>query len=234
MRMMEKAARMRRRRSPRRRRSKQRSDGQAKRDLKRVSESYMAEALGDLDASEVRETSQSSFRIMCYEYLAEESNSKQRQSKNASPEKIPFVQLPQSKSAETSHPLDLTELTIGSPNPTQSPRPLPPFTHNPNPPRQLPRAHVIAMIKNLSHDQPLHRREPREDRRHPIEEDPVAVMHVRPDGPGQRSIEHRRRHLDLHRGEPGSVFQRVQGRGVFGVPGWVHGFGDHVACVGDS
>ncbi len=145
--------------------------------------------------------------------------------------KNPFVQLPQSNSAETSHPVDLT---IGSPNPTQSPCPLPPFPHNPNPPRQLPRAHVIAMIENLPHDQPLHRREPRQDGRHPVEEDPVAVMHVRADGSGQRGVEQRRRHLDLHRGEPGAGFQRGQGRGVFGVPGWVYGFGDHVACVGDS
>ena len=144
---------------------------------------------------------------------------------------LPLVQLPQSDSAETSHPVDLTALTIKSPDPTQSPCP---FTHNPNPPRQFPRAQVVTMIKNLFHDHPLHRRKPRDDRRHPIEEDPVLIMHVRPDGLGQRNIEHRRRHLDLLRGEPCSGFQRVHVSGVFGVPRWVHGFRDDVACVGDT
>ena len=85
MRMMAKAARMRERRSPRRRRSKQQSDGQAKRDLERVSESALRRRWGTWMPGKFWKPHSHLFRIMRYEYLVGESNSKQRQSKMPTP-----------------------------------------------------------------------------------------------------------------------------------------------------
>ena len=122
MRMAARGARMRERQSPRRRRPKQRSNGQAKKKLRRGSESCIAEALGDLDAREVLKTSQSTRRIMCYEYLIESPYTKQRQIKKYS-ENARDIQTPATNPTSThpkqTHPVSITDTTIDSPNPNR-------------------------------------------------------------------------------------------------------------------